>query len=247
LHNFIFVILLFTGSIALPDNYSSIHDSNITTNENTALGISSYIKNGIDFCFFSHIPKLIDCFVKYGNIFSTIGVIVVILVFIIQKHKEIRERQNEKMKLQSNFNKTFILLLRELEDYHNLFRSEEFLVKDNKEYSFYNIIFNLSGYENLRDSGNLFRLDVDVQRILSDIYHRIKIHNDLLIDRGKRNLDFFNDSRIAQEEEEKEKQWSYYIRGVDQWLHTLESETITLLENAIVLLEKEQKVMNDLK
>jgi hypothetical protein len=187
---------------------------------------------------------LVDCILKYGNIFSTIGIIIAVLVFIIQQQKGIKGRQNEIKELKSNFNKTFRLLLRELQDYQNLFRSEEFLVKDNKEYPFYNIIFNLSGYENLRDSGNLFRLNENVQRIMSDIYHRIKIHNDLLIDRGKRNLEFFRDPEMSQEE--KEKLWFNYIRGVDQWLNTLESETINLLDNATVLLEKEQKIMDEL-
>jgi hypothetical protein len=244
LHNLIFVILLFTAFPALSDDYSFIYAQSSITNEDKAVDNINYIKTGIEFCFFTNVPNLVDCILKYGNIFSTIGIIIAVLVFIIQQQKGIKGRQNEIKELKSNFNKTFRLLLRELQDYQNLFRSEEFLVKDNKEYPFYNIIFNLSGYENLRDSGNLFRLNENVQRIMSDIYHRIKIHNDLLIDRGKRNLEFFRDPEMSQEE--KEKLWFNYIRGVDQWLNTLESETINLLDNATVLLEKEQKIMDEL-
>lgn len=235
--------MLFTGSAALYDENSFTYSQSGINNENKAVDNIAYIKTGIEFCFFTNLSNLVDCFIKYGNIFSTIGVIVVVVFFIIQQQRAIRERQNEKKELRSYFNKTFGLLLRELKDYQNLFRSEEFLVKDNKEYPFYNIIFNLSGYENLRDSGNLFRHNEDVQLILSDIYHRIIIHNELLLDRGKRNLEFFRDPKMSQEE--KEKQWFNYIRGVDQWLNTLESETINLLDSAIVLLEKEQKLMSE--
>ena len=235
--------MLFTGFGALSDDYSFTYSQSGLINENKAEDNIIYIKNGIEFCFFTNLPNVVDCIIEYGNIFSTIGVIVVIVVFIIQQQKAIRERQNERKVLRSYFKRTLGLLLRELKDYQNLFRSEEFLVNDNKEYPFYNIIFNLSGYENLRDSGNLFRLEEDVQIILSDIYHRIVIHNELLLDRGKRNLEFFRDPKMSQEE--KEKQWFNYLRGLDQWLNTLESETINLLDSAIVLLEKEQKVLNE--
>jgi hypothetical protein len=200
----------------------------------------SYIITNLNFCFNDFqkfLSYFINCIEQYSGTITAIGIISGIIIFLYKQHKVITERRNETKEIKNAIKTTFTLILDDLKGYKHIFQMPEYKTEDDKILKFVNILFTFGGYENLRDSGNLFKLDKDTQSVLSSLYSGIKFHNDLYLYRQQHEDIFFSNSSLSQEE--KMKNWPDFVKHIDKSLSQFDSEISRLTDIAIPLIETE--------
>jgi len=169
-----------------------------------------------------------------GGIIGAVGVIVAVFLFWKEGRNQ-NERQEKESKDRTCRSCNAIIM--EMADHEDLFTNPNFthIRRNNGEINYTIAFFNTEAFESISHSGLYTHLDPTLQNRLSNIYIRIKLHNELILYRARfRDMFYLYDKSPL-----RVQNWINAVKPYEESLTNWEQELKLLMDEAIVLLNRE--------
>jgi hypothetical protein len=194
---------------------------NIQLQENSSDNIS-YFENGMKLCFMNF-HNFDECLKDHDGIVITVGVILAVVFFAIERHIDRKHRKKE-------FVNSCETILEELRDHSDMYHPEKYIkdeIKDNADLCFVDRHLNIDAYESIIHSGFFTRFRPYTQFALSNLYLRIKLRNDLVAFRRQCRYQFFSSGSG-----DRDAIWPICIRETDKKIFKWDTEIKFLVESS---------------
>jgi len=168
-----------------------------------------------------------------GGIIGAVGVIVAVYLFWTEeKRRDKREEKESKDRICRSCN----AILMEISDHKELFQNPNFThIRRNGNIDYTIAFFNTEAFESILHSGLFTHLNAEIQNRLSNIYVRIKLHNEFVKYRAKLR-DMYN---MYDKTPLKTQNWISVVKPYEESLTNWEQELKLLIAETEVLLNKE--------
>jgi hypothetical protein len=164
-----------------------------------------------------------DILEKHQGLISLVGIIAAMLIFWGTILKQETDRKND---LQKRFDIASELILEELRDIKEKLTNPHTI--SGQSTKFLNDYFNHDGYQSVLYSDLFTHFPKDTQNVIKKLYHYIRLHNEFLKQRYSLGSEYY----LYYNSQEKIDRWNNTSNGIDVYLNQLESQIITLVDEA---------------